>query len=130
MKLPVVLVIEDEPVIGMAIDDALTEAGFAVELVSNSVQAMALLDGNHELPQALVSDIRLGDDFSGWDVARHARELKPGIGVVYVSGDSGDEWQAHGVPGSVFIQKPFAAAQVVTAVANVVNGVGDGAKTD
>ncbi|MGE5500489.1 MAG: response regulator, partial [Ignavibacteriales bacterium] len=70
---------------------------------------------------ALVTDVNLGRGESGWDVARHGRELVAGLPVVYVSGDSGHDWQARGVPGSILVQKPFAPAQIVTAVATVLN---------
>lgn len=36
--------------------------------------------------------------------------------VVYVTGDSANAWASQGVPNSVLITKPFAPAQVVTAV--------------
>jgi len=41
--------------------------------------------------------------------------------VVYLSGDSEADWTARGVPQSVFIAKPFAPAQVVTAISTLLN---------
>jgi hypothetical protein len=61
---------------------------------------------------ALVTDVRLTDDLTGWDVARHARELSPAMPVVYLTGDSGVDWASQGVPNSILITKPFALAQV------------------
>jgi hypothetical protein len=40
--------------------------------------------------------------------------------VVYITGDSAHEWTVHGVPNSVLVTKPFAAAQVVTAVSQLL----------
>ena len=57
----------------------------------------------------------------GWDVARHAREGKPDMPVVYMTGDSADEWASKGVPNSILLTKPFAPAQLVTAVAQLLN---------
>jgi hypothetical protein len=37
--------------------------------------------------------------------------------VVYTSGDSAHQWTANGVPNSVVVQKPYAFAQLLTAVA-------------
>lgn len=71
----------------------------------------------------LITDIQLGGGANGWDVARRARELKPSMPVVYVSGDSSSHWEANGVPGSIMIQKPFALAQVTTAIAQLLNAV-------
>ena len=54
-------------------------------------------------------------------MARKARELNPTIPVIYVSGKDGHDWSAQGVPQSVMIAKPFAVAQVVVAMANLLN---------
>lgn len=62
----------------------------------------------------------MGPGPDGWDVARHASELKPDIQVVYVSGDSAADWPAHGVPNSVIVPKPYAPAQLLTAVSTLM----------
>jgi hypothetical protein len=41
--------------------------------------------------------------------------------VVYVTGAAAAEWSSKGVPNSLIIQKPFAPAQVVTAVSQLLN---------
>jgi hypothetical protein len=41
--------------------------------------------------------------------------------IVYMSGDSDHEWSSKGVPSSIIIAKPFAPAQLVTAVSTVIN---------
>ena len=38
-----------------------------------------------------------------------------------MSGDSADQWPSKGVPKSVMISKPFVLAQVVTALATLLN---------
>jgi hypothetical protein len=38
-----------------------------------------------------------------------------------MSGDSAGDWSSQGVPGSIMLQKPFAVAQVVTAVASMIH---------
>jgi CheY-like chemotaxis protein len=104
------------------IGPALEGAGFAVVTASNGHEAIALLEREGApLVRALLTDIDLGTEVNGWDVARHARELYPGIPVVYVTGGSAEEWSAHGVPNSVVICKPFVPIQVVTAVSQLLN---------
>ncbi|WP_340315248.1 response regulator [Rhizorhabdus argentea] len=116
-----VLVVEDEPMICSMMEDALVEGGFEVACCGTADEALRFLDRGGHGPVGLVTDIRVASDVSGWDVARHARERYPQVGVVYVSADSGSDWSAFGVPGSVFIQKPFASAQIVTGVSTVLN---------
>jgi len=54
------------------------------------------------------------------ELVRRARELVPNIAVVYVSADSGPDWTSSGVPKSVLVIKPFAEAQIVTAIATLI----------
>ena len=43
--------------------------------------------------------------------------------VIYMSGDSAEDWSSQGVPNSIMLSKPFAPAQLVTAVSQVLNSV-------
>lgn len=118
---PIVLVVEDEPLIGLTVEDALGEAGYDVRLISKSVEALHELESATLVLSALVTDIRLQGGKDGWQVARRARELNPTLPVVYMSGDSAIDHSSQGVPHSLMVQKPFAAAQIVTAVSTLIN---------
>jgi hypothetical protein len=52
---------------------------------------------------------------------RRVCHLNPPLPVLYVSGDSGAEWSANGVPNSLRLQKPSAIAQLVAAVTTLLN---------
>jgi hypothetical protein len=41
--------------------------------------------------------------------------------VVYMTGDSADQWLAHGVLGSILLKKPFVDAQLITALGTLLN---------
>lgn len=119
---PVILAVEDEPLILELIRHTLEEAGFEVETASSAGAAVALLERKDSLNyRALVTDVDLGNKFSGWDVACHARQVHAEIPVIYVTGGGSEQWSAHGVPNSVLITKPFAPAQLVTAVSQLLN---------
>jgi DNA-binding response OmpR family regulator len=115
------LIVEDEPLILMDVEAALEDAGFEVVTATNAEAAMALYDERSAEIRAVLTDVRLGQGLSGWDVARHARLANPTMPIVYVSGDSAGEWAVQGVPNSVMIPKPYAFAQIVTALANLMN---------
>lgn len=68
-----------------------------------------------------MTDVNLGGEIKAWDIALTARERFPTLPVIYVTGDSADEWAAHGVPDSILIDKPFVPAQIVTAIAKLLN---------
>jgi hypothetical protein len=57
----------------------------------------------------------------GWEVARHAREIDPAIPIVYMTGAAAEQWASHGVPHSTLLNKPFAPAQLVTAISQLLN---------
>jgi CheY-like chemotaxis protein len=121
-NLVVILVVEDDQLIQGVIEEALTDGGFEIALASSGEQAIELLDAEEPEFRALVTDINLrngGTD--GWDVARHARESKPDLPIVYMTGESADEWPSKGVPNSILLTKPFAPAQLVTAVSQLLN---------
>lgn len=117
-----VLVVEDEPLILELLQTTLEDAGFQPLLAANQEQALAILESEQARDLAgLVTDVNLQGPGAGWAVARRAREAYPGLPVVYISGDSGHEWTSEGVPHSTMIEKPFAPAQVVVALASLAN---------
>jgi DNA-binding response OmpR family regulator len=120
-ELPVILIVEDEELIQSLVEDALGEAGFEPAIAPSGEEAVTLLRGGASNYRALVTDISLGGRMDGWEVARQAREIDPEFPVVYMSGASAAEWTSKGVPNSIMLEKPFAPAQLVTAIANLLN---------
>lgn len=122
MESPAILVVEDELLIQMDVEDALQSGGYETASAPNGTSAVELLNSDMRF-RALITDIKMPGELTGWDVARHAREITPGIAVVYITGDSVAQWQSRGVPNSVVIQKPFAPAQILTAVSQLLNAM-------
>jgi CheY-like chemotaxis protein len=121
-NLLVILVVEDNPLIQSIVEEALTDGGFAIVIASSGEEAVKQLDGSERKFRALVTDVNLGRDrLNGWEVARHAREIDPDFPIVYMSGDSSEDWASAGVPHSIMLPKPFATAQLVTAVSQLLN---------
>jgi DNA-binding response OmpR family regulator len=118
---PVILVVEDEEQIQGLIEDTLSEAGFAPAMAPSGEEAVTLLKGQRDRIRALVTDINLRGNMDGWEVAQHAREIDPEFPVIYMSGAAATDWPSKGVPISIMLSKPFAPAQLVTAVANLLN---------
>ncbi len=116
-----ILVVEDDFLMQDIVREALEEGGFQTEIAASGEEAITLLDKDAAKYRALLTDIHLAGPLTGWDVAKHAREINPEIPVVYVTGAAADEWPSHGVPNSVLLNKPFAPAQVVTAVSHLLN---------
>ena len=117
--LPPILVVDDEPLIRLAIRDALEEGGYHIVEAENGNAALDYISGADEL-RGVVTDIRMEPGPDGWEVAHRAREKFASLAVVYVTGDSLADWTANGVPLSTALQKPFANAELVTALANLL----------
>jgi DNA-binding response OmpR family regulator len=117
-----VMVVEDDQSIQSIGEEALSDGGFEPAIASSGEEALTLLSESNY--RALVIDIKLGKDrIRGWDVARRARAMNPLLPVVYITGASADEWPVQGVPNSVVLTKPFAPAQLVTAVSQLLTEV-------
>ena len=116
-----ILVVEDDAVAGGEVKRALEDAGFRVLLVQSGEKATSTFDENAGEVGGLVADVKLGGNVSGWDVARHAREVNQDLPVVYITGFSAEDWPSQGVPKSILVQKLFAPAQIITAISSLLN---------
>jgi CheY-like chemotaxis protein len=120
-EIPLILVVEDEELIQSLVEETLREGGFEPAIATAGEEAVTLLKGHHGKYRALVTDINLKGQMDGWEVAQHAREIEPDFPIVYMSGASAADWTSKGVPNSIMLSKPFAPAQLLTAVANLLN---------
>ena len=126
---PGILVVEDDALLHEMIEEALTEGGFEVAIAPSGEEALTLLARLKDKYVALVTDINLPGRIDGWQVARHARQIDSQFPIVYMTGASGDDWGANGVPNSILLAKPFAPAQLVTAVSQLLNAPPAGSPT-
>lgn len=122
-ELPVVMVVEDEYDLQGIIEEALVEGGFETDILSSGEEALTLFRGGVKNYKALVTDVGLKGRLSGWEVAAHFREADPGFPIIYMSGAHAEEWASKGVPNSIILTKPFAPAQLVTAISQLLNSV-------
>jgi DNA-binding response OmpR family regulator len=118
---PVILVVEDDPLVQSLLEVALSEAGFEIEITSSGEEAVTSLSTSDKKYRALVTDINLIGRLDGWEVARAAREIEPDFPIIYMSGKDAAYWASKGVPNSIMLAKPFAPAQLVTGVSQLLN---------
>ena len=121
MDLPLILIIEDDQNIQAVLDQALDEAGFAVALADSGEEAVTLLNGKAAPYRALVTDVNLPGSIDGWQLARAVREVDPEFPIIYMTGAAAEQWASQGVPNSILLTKPFAPAQLITAVSQLLN---------
>ena len=108
------LVIEDDPIIAMAIEDELHDLGFASVCVASSeheaIEAVA-----ERCPDPITSD---GSLTSGTGVAA-VRRIRTSltVPVIFITGDATRARRA--LPGTPVLEKPFSVAQLIAAVEQV-----------
>jgi len=98
-----------------------SDGGFEPVIDTSGEEAVTLLREYKSSYRALVTDINLKGKMDGWEVAQHAREIEPEFPVVYMSGAAAADWTSKGVPNTIMLAKPFAPAQLLTAVSNLLN---------
>lgn len=116
-----IFVVEDDPIIQDFVNISLDEGG--LRLPRHQAEKTPSL-GFKKIAQfsSLIIDVNLvPGKLTGWGVARRARQLKPEMPVIYMTAASSHEWTAHGVPNSLLLTKPFASAQLITAVSQLLN---------
>lgn len=115
------LLVDDDALVRTMLEEALNDGGYKILISKNGNEAYSLIESKSSELRGLITDINLGFGPDGWDVARRAREMVPDLPVVYMSGASGHEWASHGVPNSTLVKKPFAPAQIITAISALIN---------
>jgi DNA-binding response OmpR family regulator len=113
-ELPIILLVEDEQVLQNLVRHALSDAGFDLTVSASADEALSMLRSGVVRYRALVTDINIDGELNGW-------EIDAAFPVVYVTGAAADQWPSHGVPNSILLEKPFAPAQLVTAISQLLN---------
>jgi DNA-binding response OmpR family regulator len=120
-ELLVIMVVEDDRSVQNLVEDALTDGGFESAIAASGEEAVTLLQGHKGKYRGLVTDVSLRGSMNGWEVAKRVREMDPEFPVIYMTGAKAHEWASQGVPNSVLLTKPFAPAQLVTALSGLLN---------
>ena len=85
--------------------EVLAEHGFEVHVAANAKDALQHLTCGAPC-DVLFTDINLPGGIDGATLAQLARELRPGLPVVYASGLVSAIEQLNAVPGATFVPKP------------------------
>jgi DNA-binding NtrC family response regulator len=117
-----IIVVEDDDDVRELAVTALREAGFGVLQAMNGGIALVLLE--QEIPiDVLFTDIVMPGEPDGFELARRAIALRPGLKVLYTTGFTGAhlaqrEKRLHGK----ILQKPYRPTQLVAQIDELVDG--------
>lgn len=109
-----VLVLEDQPDVRRYLVRALQQAEYVPVAAANARTAQTVLDAHPDLHVA-VCDILLPDGVSGIDFATAAKKLRPGLKVVFLSGNppQADRALDPSLSDCVILQKPIETRQLL-----------------
>lgn len=111
------LVVEDNPAVRQLTNEILVSAGYHVLTASTPEEALADHASRPGAIDLLVTDVVM-PEMNGLELARRMRAQNPRLAALFVSGYPAETAVVNGVlpAGMVFLQKPFAAAELVAKV--------------
>ena len=118
-KEPAVLLVEDEPLLGELMTEALIDQGYEVHTAPDARDALRHLLSGADV-DIMFTDIDLGGGMDGAALAQLAREMRPKLPVVYTSGRRSQD-QIAAVPGAAFLPKPYSLDTVRKTLARLVD---------
>ncbi|HTL63935.1 MAG TPA: response regulator [Pseudolabrys sp.] len=101
-----VLLVEDEVMISNLVADRLVESGFRVREVATADETLRYMRSGASI-DVLFTDISLPGGMNGAELAERAREMRPEMPIVYVSGRYKLSEISPLVPRSLFVAKPY-----------------------
>jgi DNA-binding response OmpR family regulator len=119
---PTVLVVDDEEDLRDIMRRMLERRGFDTLVAGDAVQAIEKCRDHDGDIDVLVTDLGL-PGASGGELSRAARELRPGMGVVYISGLPKDMAVAKGLidDDALLVKKPFTSDLLIDALRLVIS---------
>lgn len=115
-----IALIEDDTAVLQTLNKALQRAGFSVRPFASPARALFEIKAQASECSAVVTDFTLPDT-DGIAVMRAVHSMAPGIPVVLISGHMGKDQVLAGYREGAYLvlQKPFAVANLVTALAEM-----------
>jgi signal transduction histidine kinase len=112
-----ILIVDDEPTVRMLVVDALEELGHACAEAGTGAEGIEVLRGAGRIDM-LITDVGLPGGMNGREVAERARELIPGLRILFITGYAENAVLNHGHigHGMEVLTKPFAVGDLIARV--------------
>ena len=114
MKPEKVLVVEDEPLVAVAVSEDLSEQGYDVLIASNADEAIHLLETTTDI-RTVFTDIEMPGSMNGLKLAAAVRDRWPPVNIIITTAKKRP--RSEQMPARcVFIAKPYLPEQVLNAM--------------
>ncbi|KPC26450.1 PAS-like protein [Pseudomonas syringae pv. cilantro] len=118
-----ILVVDDEPAVRLLIAELLEDLGHVVLQAEKGSDALVILQSKAAI-DLLITDVGLPGGMNGRQVADAARDVRPDLKVLFVTGYAENAVLAHDTlePGMHVLPKPFAIAELISRVTELLEG--------
>ena len=117
LRRPIVLVVEDEPILRLLALDLVERAGFEAIEAADADEAILIL-GSREDIAIVFTDIQMPGSMDGMKLANAIRDRWPPIKIILTSGHCREDELNLG-PGHLFFAKPYDPVRVGQALVNM-----------
>jgi len=116
-----ILVVEDDADLRETVVTALSQLGYQAIAAANAAAALRVLAGKQHI-DLLFTDVMMPGGVLGPALAQRARELRPGINVLFTTGYAENAAMADGaLTASEVIQKPYRNEELATRIRNLLD---------
>jgi CheY-like chemotaxis protein len=116
-----VLIVDDEPSVRMLVTDVLEELGYAAIEAADTISGMKVLRSDVRI-DLLITDVGLPGGMNGRQMAEAARETRPKLKVLFITGYAENAAIGSGrlEPGMHVLTKPFAMDNLATRIKTII----------
>jgi CheY-like chemotaxis protein len=116
-----ILVVDDEETVRMLMAEALEEQRYRILQAHNGASALAILESNARIDM-MVTDVGLPGGLNGRQVADRARQIRPDLSVLFVTGYAENAViSTHLAAGMSVLAKPFAMSSLAAKVRELLD---------
>jgi PAS domain S-box-containing protein len=116
-----VLIVDDEPTVRMLVTEVLEELGYAAIEAGDGASGLAVLRSEARI-DLVITDVGLPGGMNGRQLADTARQLRPALKVLFITGYAENAVAANGQlePGMHVLTKPFAMEALASRIKAII----------
>lgn len=116
-----ILIVEDEFLVRLTLMEALVDEGYDVVEAGSGDEALRLLEADPGIG-LVMTDIQLPGSLNGLGLVRAAREHRPDLPAVYMTGRPDTMAGSLTSPRDAFIAKPYLPSEITATVRRLTSG--------
>jgi signal transduction histidine kinase len=118
-----VLVVDDEPTVRMLVTEVLDDLGYTAIEAADSIAGLQVLQSDVRV-DLLITDVGLPGGMNGRQMADVARERRPGLKVLFITGYAETSVLGNGrlAPGMAVLTKPFVIETLGARIREIIAG--------